>query len=193
MMSAAKPLRISGWGRYPNAVCNVARPSRTDDILGDLAEAETVIARGCGRSYGDASLNPNLTLVMSRMNRILNFDSTSGLIECEAGVTLSDLIEIFLPRGFVVPVTPGTHRVTIGGMISADVHGKNHHGQGSFCDHVEGLDLLIGPGRILRCSRDSNCDLFEAACGGMGLAGTIVRATFRMKRIETAFIRQPRS
>ena len=190
MNVATRRSRLSGWGRHPVATCNLARPSGAEAAAAIAAEAESLIARGCGRSYGDSSLNPDLTLGTTGLDRLLAFDPESGKLECEAGVTLAQLIDTFLPRGWISPVTPGTRFVTIGGMVAADVHGKNHHVAGSFCDHVEWVDLALPGGRVERCSRATNADLFEATCGGLGLTGLILRVAFRMLRVETASIRQ---
>lgn len=182
--------RLSGWGRYPTADCRLAHPSRALDALEAIAEAPSLIARGCGRSYGDSSLNHDLTLATNGIDRFLSFDPVSGVIECEAGLCLTELINVFLPRGWLSPVTPGTQFVTIGGMIAADVHGKNHHSEGSFCDYLAWLELGLPDGRVERCSHELNADLFAATCGGMGLTGVILRAAFRMKRVESAHVRQ---
>lgn len=189
MSETGRLARISGWGRYPVVECRVARPRRAEE-LADLARAPSLIARGCGRSYGDSSLNPALTVETGAANRLLAFDETTGLLSCEAGLSLAEIFRLFLPRGWIAPVTPGTKFVTVGGMIAADVHGKNHHKDGSFCDHVEWLDLALPDGRVVRCGPQTEPALFAAACGGMGLAGLILRAAFRMKRVETAMIRQ---
>ena len=187
-MTQATPL--SGWGRYPVVACAVEHP-------GDPAAAQTLaarlpdlIARGNGRSYGDASLNRNATLDVRRLDRLLAFDATTGTLTCESGVLLSELIDAMLPQGWFPPVTPGTKFVTIGGMIASDVHGKNHHGAGSFCDHLDWLELATGGGPPIRCSATENANLFAATCGGMGLTGVILRAAFHMLRVETAMVRQ---
>lgn len=181
---------LAGWGRYPVHDCTVWQPITAAALSATLAPLPTSIARGNGRSYGDASLNPDATIDMRRLDHLIAFDDTTGAMECEAGVLLTDLVAAFVPRGWFLPVTPGTRMVTIGGMIASDVHGKNHHVEGSFCDHLDWFDLDLGHGRVLRCSRTENADLFAATCGGMGLTGVIVRAAFRMLKIETAFMRQ---
>lgn len=190
MTAAGRLAKLSGWGRYPVAECRLARAARPADARALTAEADSLIARGCGRAYGDASLNRALTVATAAMDRLIAFDADSGLLTCEAGLCLADLIDLFLPRGWLAPVTPGTRFVTLGGMIAADVHGKNHHGEGSFCDHLAWLDLALPDGRVERCSLSENVDLFAATCGGMGLTGIILRAAFRMKRVETSRIRQ---
>lgn len=182
--------RISGWGRYPSADCALAEPAVASSITEALPDLPVAIARGKGRSYGDASLNPSLVLAMAKLDRMLAFDPETGILTCEGGTTLADIIDVLLPRGWFPPVTPGTKFVTVGGMIASDVHGKNHHGAGSFCDHLLALDLALGDGRVMTCSPELNPDLFAATCGGMGLTGVILRATFRLIRLETARIRQ---
>ena len=182
--------QLSGWGRYPVRDCTLWQPGTAEALHATLAPLPSSIARGNGRSYGDASLNPDATIDMLRLDRLIAFDEATGELACEAGVLLSDIIASFVPRGWFVPVTPGTRLVTIGGMIASDVHGKNHHGAGSFCDHLAWVDLDLGDGRVLRCSAHENADLFAATCGGMGLTGVIVRAAFRLVRIETAWMRQ---
>jgi FAD/FMN-containing dehydrogenase len=149
-----------------------------------------VIARGAGRSYGDSSLNPDGVVATDRLAHILELDESSGEIVCEAGVLLSDIIEVTLPRGWFPPVTPGTRFVTVGGMIASDVHGKNHHLSGSFADHVLWLDLALPDGSVLRCSREQNAELFAATMGGMGLTGVVLRCGFRLMAVGSAWIRQ---
>lgn len=181
--------RLSGWGRFPLADCLTLEPDTTEAAAGATGSTAT-IARGNGRSYGDSSLAPARTLVTLRLDRMLAFDAETGVLTCEAGVLLADVVAVFVPRGWFVPVSPGTKFVTLGGMIAADVHGKNHHGSGSFCDHVLWLDLAPGDGTVLRCSRDDHPALFAATCGGMGLTGVILRAAFRMIPIRSAWIDQ---
>jgi FAD/FMN-containing dehydrogenase len=160
------------------------------DAAAALPRHASLIARGNGRSYGDAALNSAAVLDTRLCDRILSFDPENGLISCEAGLLLADLLAFAVPRGFFPPVTPGTKFVTIGGMVAADVHGKNHHGAGSFARHIECFDLLCADGKTRRCSPVENADLFHATCGGMGLTGVILTVTFRMISIETADIRQ---
>ena len=149
-----------------------------------------MIARGNGRSYGDAAINRNATLLMRSSDRILAFDADRGVVTCESGILLAEIIDLILPRGWFVPVTPGTKFVTLGGMIAADVHGKNHHLAGSFANHVVSMDVALADGRVQRCGRDENAELFAATCGGMGLTGIILAASIRLIAIETAMIRQ---
>ena len=181
---------LSGWGNYPRAETRVLDTAGTDATLAVLRAEESLIARGNGRSYGDAALNPRATLSMLQSRRVIDFDPARGIITCEAGAMLSDLIDLVLPQGWFPPVTPGTRFVTIGGMIAADVHGKNHHSGGAFGDYVEAFDLALADATVVRCARDENAALFAATRGGMGLTGIILTATFRLVPIETAHIRQ---
>ena len=181
-------MMLSGWGRYPTLDCRLERLRRCEDLPGLLHRGTTLIARGNGRSYGDAALNPELTLSMRAMDRMRAFDAGTGRLDCEAGVLLADLLETFVPRGWFPPVVPGTGLVTVGGMIAADVHGKNHHRDGTFGAHVESLTLAGADGAIRECSREENADLFRATLGGMGLTGVILSARFRLRPIETAFV-----
>lgn len=181
---------LSGWGRYPRAECQVFAARGAAELRAALAENPNLIVRGNGRSYGDAALNPRATLLMGHADRLLSFDPETGRLEAEAGILLSDLIETFLPRGWFVPVTPGTKFVTLGGMIAADVHGKNHHADGSIGDHIESLLLILADGTRVRCSTTENPELFDATRGGMGLTGVIESAVLKMRRVESAYIRQ---
>lgn len=183
-------MTLAGWGNFPRVACRTLSARGGDDLARCIAAEPSLIARGNGRAYGDAALNLRATLLTRRHDRILSFDPATGRITCESGVLLSDLLDTFVPRGWFPPVTPGTRLVTIGGMIAADVHGKNHHGAGAFGAHVESLDLMLGDGRTITCSPTENADLFAATCGGMGLTGVISTATFRLMQIETGWVRQ---
>ena len=180
--------RLSGWGRYPVFDCRVESLRDSEALPSLLGRGGALIARGAGRAYGDAALNPSLTLSMREMNRMRAFDEKTGLLTCEAGVSLSDILDTFVPRGWFPAVVPGTKFVTVGGMIAADVHGKNHHRDGSFGAHVESFELATADGDVRLCARSSHSDLFHATIGGMGLTGVILRASFRLRRIETAFV-----
>src|ERR1700683_2717580 len=181
---------LSGWGRYPLSKSDVCRPDRISELQAVVTGNSTsLIARGAGRAYGDAALNEqNRVVDLTRLNRMLSFDAASGLLRCEAGVTIAELIDVFLPRGFFPPVTPGTRFVTLGGSVAADVHGKNHHRDSSLASHVTYFDLMIASGEVLRCSREENSDLFWATVGGMGLTGVIPELELRMRRVESAYL-----
>ena len=150
------------------------------------------LSRGLGRSYGDSSLPApgDLTVAGSvRADRVLAFDPATAVLRGEAGLSLHQLIRLLLHRGFFTPVTPGTQFVTLGGMVAADVHGKNHHRDGSFGQHVLGLKLRVADGRIVECSPHQERDLFRATIGGMGLTGHILEVTVQLKRIPSPWIR----
>lgn len=183
-------MNLSNWGNYPRIDTNLVSCRSQAGLERELALTTTSIPRGLGRCYGDSALNDQTVLSCLRMDHMLSFDESSGLLVAEAGVSLSDILDIFLPRGWFLPVTPGTKFVTLGGAVASDVHGKNHHVAGSFCDHVSWMDMLTASGEVVRCSRDRNEDLFLATCGGMGLTGVILRVALALTRVQSAFIRQ---
>lgn len=180
---------LSGWGRYPREDCIVHSP-RSEEDLATLASRGPLIARGNGRGYGDCAISCASTVQMRHFNRMLSFDPQSGTLVAESGVLLADVIETFLPQGWFPSVTPGTKFVTLGGMIAADVHGKNHHKDGSFRHWVEWFDLLGADGKVRRCNSSENAELFEWTIGGMGLTGIILRLAFRLRPVETGWVRQ---
>ncbi|MDP1677390.1 MAG: FAD-binding oxidoreductase [Bacteroidota bacterium] len=182
-------MKITNWGNYPVVDAAVHSPESVDELKKIVSSHPEMIARGLGRCYGDSSLNYTIVSTL-RFNHLLAFDEQTGIIICESGVSFSELLEIFVPRGWFLPVTPGTKFVTVGGAIASDVHGKNHHIAGSFSNHLEWVKILLGDGSIVQCSKDENSDLFWSTCGGMGLTGIIVEASFKMLKIETAYIRQ---
>ena len=154
-----------------------------------------VLTRGLGRSYGDASLPPpgrGPVACTRRADRVLEFDENSGLLRVEAGMRLGRLVDLFLPRGLFVPVTPGTMDVTIGGMVAADVHGKNHHVAGTIGAHVQALRLRLPDGEIRTVDNVRDADLFRATLGGMGLTGHVLDTTLTMERVPSAYIVEQR-
>ena len=189
MSLVAHPARLAGWGRYPVIEGPLVSPADTAEAALAAGVGDGLITRGNARSYGDASLGRDCTIGARRLDRFIAFDPATGMLVCEGGVLLSEIIDVMLPRGWFAPVTPGTRFVTLGGMIAADIHGKNHHGHGSFADHVEWFDLATGAA-VIRCSRSENADLFAATCGGMGLTGVILRAAVRLLAVPSAMIRQ---
>lgn len=181
--------QIANWGNYP-AIESDEHSFAFDEQLHKLAASETsFIARGAGRCYGDASLAA-VTLSTLKYDKILSFDTVNGILDCQSGITLDQVLEVIVPKGWFLPVTPGTKFITIGGAIASDVHGKNHHVDGCFSHHVLEMDVLLANGQTVRCTPSLHTDLFEATCGGMGLTGVITRAKFDLKKIETSYIRQ---
>ena len=184
-----KPVDLSGWGRFPSVQGVSYRISDERDVRGQVSSGP-VIARGNGRSYGDSAAQPNGTLDMRSMSHMIDFDEETGILVAEAGVILGDVIAAFLPRGWFPPVTPGTKFVTLGGMIAADVHGKNHVRDGSIRRYIEWIDVMGADGVIRRASNDSEKGLFDWTVGGMGLTGVILRCAIRLMRVDTGWIRQ---
>jgi decaprenylphospho-beta-D-ribofuranose 2-oxidase len=180
---------LTGWGRIDPTVAHVVQPEGRDQVAGLLQAVgpRGVIARGLGRSYNNAAQNEGgLVIVMTGLNRVLSLDPDTGVVICEAGVSLDQLMRTALPAGWFVPVSPGTRQVTVGGAIAADVHGKNHHRAGSFARHVYWFDLLLPGGRQQRVTPQDDAELFWATAGGMGLTGVITRAAVQLKKVETA-------
>jgi decaprenylphospho-beta-D-ribofuranose 2-oxidase len=187
MMEAALAT-LQGWGRAGKSASVTLRPNDTADLLTAFDDrrprAHGLIVHAAGRSYGDCALNAQGSAVLvSGLDGILGFDPASGLVSVEPGVTFAQLMSAFLPRGFLVPVSPGTGFATIGGAVANDVHGKNHEQAGSFCNHVEEIDLLTADGVLRTIGPAREPDLFYATCGGLGLTGIITRVAFRMKPV----------
>ena len=185
------PLAFSGWGRLEFETSPAYRPESWRDLTDVLTRApeRTLVARGLGRSYGDSAMNGGGGVILTeRLSRLLALDPDAAWVECEAGLSLRRLLEFLLPRGFFLPVVPGTQFVTVGGAIAADVHGKNQHVDGTFGGHVLELRLAVPSGEVLRCAPDENADVFDATVGGMGLTGTIVSARLRLLAVESSFI-----
>jgi FAD/FMN-containing dehydrogenase len=180
------------WGRYPKtAHRHVHKPAWNDQVLAILANAapSSLLSHGFGRSYGDSCLNDSRELIdCCRLNRILGFDESSGMVRCEGGVSLSDIIDVFLPRGWFLPVTPGTRFVTVGGAIANDVHGKNHHCAGTFGAHVQQVALHRSSDGLVICNGEQNSDMLHATVGGLGLTGVIAWADIRLKRVAGPWI-----
>ncbi|MCP4319829.1 MAG: FAD-binding oxidoreductase [Hyphomicrobiales bacterium] len=182
-------MSYDSWGRNIQTMRNARG---TDGLTAKaLATGESWLPYGNGRSYGDSCHNNAGQLIDSRDNkRILAFDETNGALSCEAGILLGDILEFAIPRGFFLPVTPGTRFVTLGGAIANDVHGKNHHIRGTFGAHVSSLQLVRSDRGTLECSPEINKGLFAATIGGMGLTGLITRATIRLMKVGSADIGQ---
>ncbi|MCX3063140.1 FAD-binding protein [Streptomyces beihaiensis] len=181
---------VTGWGRTAPTSARLVRPRSTEEAVAAVrACAEPGrrggIARGLGRAYGDAAQNAGGDVLdMTRLDRIHAIDADAGTVHCDAGVSLHRLMQVLLPLGWFVPVTPGTRQVTVGGAIGADIHGKNHHVSGAFARHVNSFELLTADGEIRTVLPGT--DLFDATAGGMGLTGVVLTATIRLQRVETS-------
>jgi FAD/FMN-containing dehydrogenase len=178
---------LSNWNNYPAISAQVVTADQVSDVREIVRSSKNIIARGNGRSYGDASLNDVVFNSLS-LNRILHFDEDAGTIEVESGILISQILERIVPAGFFLPVVPGTKYITVGGAIAADIHGKNHCIEGSFSRHIISLTLCTEDGNLLNCSPKENSELFYATCGGMGLTGIIVSATLKLTKVETSWI-----
>ena len=184
-MSRPTPPTLSGWGL-------LERPGvehRSEDLAALTRGA--VLTRGLGRSYGDSSLPPPGTLDVAGSvlaDRVLAFNPETGVLRAEAGFSLNSLNRLFLHRGFFSPVTPGTSYVTLGGAVASDVHGKNHHRDGCFGEHVRALKLRVADGRVVECSRTVEPELFRATLGGMGLTGHVLEVEFQLARVPSPWL-----
>lgn len=181
---------MEGWGRYPRHESQAIDCWLPAALAGTVASRTGLIGRGNGRSYGDAAIGEHSTLMCRGLSRMRRFDPANATLTVEAGVMLSDILRSFVPRGYFPPVVPGTKFVTVGGMIASDVHGKNHHRDGGFGDHVIEFKLVGAGGEVLTCSRTHNPELFFATVGGMGMTGIVEEATFRLRPIESGWIAQ---
>lgn len=183
---------LSGWGHFPRAQCRCVVSIDPIENLDCLAQFPRVIARGMGRSYGDASLAANqedsAAVITRWQDKLLDFDRDRGILTAQAGTTLERILDAIIPHGWFLPVTPGTRFVSLGGALAANVHGKNHHLRGAIVKFVNWLDVLTERG-VVRCSAEQDAELFYATIGGYGLTGLILRASLRLKKIESAWVR----
>ena len=181
--------KITNWGNFPVVEKEIKSEDSLQKIKDFVLSHKEVRARCYGRCYGDASLGENI-FSTKRLNKFIGFDKIEGVLECEAGVLLSDILEISVPQGYFLNVTPGTKFVSVGGAIASDVHGKNHHSEGCFSEYVLEFKLMKENAEVITCSREENTEDFWATVGGMGLTGIILSAKIKLKNIETAYIRQ---
>lgn len=189
-MASARKQKLAGWGNYPVAESFTLKPRNVEDARDDLRIGK-VIARGLGRSYGDQAINDDrYVAVCTKLNYFLDWDEKEGILECEAGVSLEEIISVFGPKGWLPMICPGTKFVTIGGAIANDIHGKAHHIDGSFVNCVLSFTILLADGSVVNASRTENPDLFWANFGGLGLLGVILKARLRLRRIETTYFKQ---
>lgn len=179
-------MELYSWGRYPRVQSEVHTPHSVLRVASSVTGA-SVTPRGLGRSYGDSALG-DYVLDVTALDKFISFDEGTGALTCQAGVSLDEVLRTFVPRGWFLPVTPGTRYITVGGAIACDVHGKNHHVEGTFGDHVTSMKIMLSDGRVVIASPTENSDLFRSTCGGMGLTGLILEATFGLKSIASSNI-----
>lgn len=176
------------WGRYPRVTQQTSSVYWRAEGLPEI-NTESMLCYGQGRSYGDSCLNADQTLIdTSNLQRLISFDDQSGILKCEAGVTLEQIIQFALPRGWFLPVSPGTKFVSVAGAIANDIHGKNHHREGTFGRHILEFELLRSNGERLICSPGQNAEMFRATIAGLGLTGMISWALLRLKPVKGPYI-----
>jgi decaprenylphospho-beta-D-ribofuranose 2-oxidase len=177
---------ITNWGLYPVKEASLVHPGDLWELQEAVKAKNNMIARGNGRCYGDSSLGEHIISTL-KMNRILEFDTDAGVIHCEAGLMLDDILKLIVPKGFFLPVSPGTKFITVGGALASDIHGKNHHVDGVFSDHVLSFSLINEKGEKAEITPENS--LFHQTAGGMGLTGIIYAVRFRLKKIESSMMR----
>lgn len=182
-----KNIELSGWGRYPRRMATVVSPATVAEAI--PPRAGKMISRGQGRSYGDAAIfEDGLVMLTENLSEVTQFDETTGTITAQAGATLAELIDQFLPRGWFPAVVPGTKFVSLGGCVAADIHGKNHHRDGAFGAHVSELEIVLADRSRRVCSPEKNAELFWATVGGMGLTGIITNVTFKLIPVQSSYL-----
>ena len=186
MSQPTKQCKLSGWGHYPVAECLAFRPERQRDIAAILYSSKTtLLARGQGRAYADAALNPDGVVLSERLNRFLEFDEKTGILLVQAGVTLAEIVDFGVPKGWMVPVLPGTRYVSIGGAMACNIHGKNHVQQGDIANHIKFIRIRLADGKQVECSPRKESKLFWATAGGMGMTGVIEEVSLKLKKIDS--------
>ena len=163
--------QISGWGKNISSNVNISFPKNLNQLKKKIKK--NCIARGMGRSYGDSSFQRKNTIVLTNLNKIIEFDKKKGVIELEAGISIKEILQNIIPHGWFLPVTPGSKYITIGGMIASDVHGKNHHKIGSFRHQIIEFKIIDKKKNLISCSKKKNINLFNYTIGGMGLTGNL--------------------
>jgi FAD/FMN-containing dehydrogenase len=181
-------MKLSSWGNYPKFKTDKI-VSSIDDIQNHLKLSNNIIAQGNLRSYGDSAF-ADIVIDMKRHNLFLDFNLENGIIECQSGVLFGEILEVCIPKGWLIPVLPGTQFITLGGAIASDIHGKNHHKDGTISEFIESFHLMLADGSIIECSKKENVELFHATLGGMGLTGIILDAKLRLTPLKSTEIVQ---
>ncbi len=180
---------IGGWGNFPLVESYVVQPRNKQEL--SQTTGQPLIARGLGRSYGDQAINADKRVaICTHLNHFISFDEPTGILECEAGVSLEEIITVFAPRGWLPMICPGTKYVTIGGAIANDIHGKAHHIDGSFVNCLISFTILLSDNSVVTASRVQNHDLFWGTVGGLGLLGVILTAKIKLRKVATTYFRQ---
>ncbi len=183
-------MQLTSWGRYPRVEAEILQPAHSAALQQMLARPGAdapLIPRGAGRSYGDSSLAARV-LSSRYLDAFMELEADGRRLRCGAGTSLDDILKLIVPRGLFLPVVSGTRYVSVGGAIAADIHGKNHHRDGSFCDWIESFNLVLASGETVSCSPSHNAELFHASCGGMGLTGFILDATLKLEAIGSSYL-----
>lgn len=189
-MATKQKEKLAGWGNFPVTASYNFYPSTEAEVAKTIKQGN-LVPRGLGRSYGDQAINENgRVAICTHLNHFLGWDEKEGILECEAGVSLEEIINVFGPKGWLPMICPGTKFVTIGGAISNDIHGKAHHVDGSFFNCVISFTIMLANGEVVAASRTEHADLFEASFGGLGLLGVILTAKIRLRKIETTYFKQ---
>ncbi len=177
---------ISGWGNNLVVNSNIIYPKNVNEIIEIIKEYKSkgILVRGMGRSYGDVALNENI-ISLKYYKKILELDEKDGLLKCSSNVTISEINDLIISKGWFLNVTPGSKFVSVGGAIANDVHGKNHHRDGSFSDYLEEFEIIKGNGEVVTCSNKTNPELFHATCGGLGLTGIIINVKIKLLKINS--------
>ena len=178
--------KISGWGKNTFVNTNISFPKNLSQLKKSIKAS--CIARGLGRSYGDSSINSQNTIITTQLKKIINFDKKKGILEAESGVSIEQILELIVSEGWFLPVTPGSKKITLGGMIASDIHGKNHHKVGNFSNFIFGFKLLDKKKKLIECSKNKNSLIFNNTIGGMGLTGIIYSCKIKLKKIESSLI-----
>jgi decaprenylphospho-beta-D-ribofuranose 2-oxidase len=180
---------ISGWGNYKTIKSNIYTPKNITELKKIIKKNKKFIIRGMGRSYGDSSIGKNI-ISLDNFEKFIQLDKKKGVIHCSSNISIENILNKSERNGWFLKVSPGSKFISVGGLIASDVHGKNHHKDGTFCKHLLEIEILLDNGKILKINKKRKSKLFKATCGGMGLTGIIISAKFKMLKIKSNYIIQ---